>query len=164
MCKILDRQLSKEVAKSAEKIDIDRHPVERVVAHLAQTVRNLLALEGKTQLLVASTGALEHIAEMWATVLLCQLFAQGIEAVQDARDLQVRRLLGPVATGMRQRQIRSVVLADGLQRHHVIDIQRGLLHGQVDGLFTDEAMSALRTMQLLDKRHALVGAQVIEKL
>ena len=125
---------------------MDRRPVERVVADLAQAVRDLLALQGKTQLVVASTGACEHIAEMRTAILLCQLFAQGIEAVQNARNLQVRRLLGPVAAGMRQRQIRSVVLADGLQRHHMIDIQRRLLHGQVDGLLADEAMSALRAI------------------
>ena len=149
---ILDRKYREEIPESAQRVRVNRHAVQRVVAHLAQAVSDFASTQTEPQLTVSTAGTGQYITEMWATVLFGQLLAECGKTMKDSGYLQIRCLLGTIATRVGKRQIGSIVLALRLQRHHMVDVERGLLHDQVDRSFADEAVSALRAVQLFDQR------------
>ena len=91
--KVLDRKLGEEVSKTAERVAVDRHAVQRVVAHLAQAVGDLTAAQTEPKLAVAASGPGQHVTEMWAAVLFGQLLPECGKALQDSGHLQIRGLL-----------------------------------------------------------------------
>ena len=159
---ILDGHLGEEIAEAAQLILVIGHPVKRVVPQGAETVDDLIALQLEPQRLIAAPLALEQIAQVRRPIFLRQLFLEPGKTLQHPRHLQVRGLLGAVATGMGQGEVAGVVLAAHLQGHHMVDVDLILVHHQVHVLLADEAMPVLGLMQLLNELLALFRIQAIQ--
>lgn len=159
---VLDRKLDEEVVKLTQRVRVQGDRRDARIPRRAEGEPHLVPSDLEQQLMLRPAVLRKHVSEVRATVLLGACGADSLKVREHPGNAKIGRLLGTVATRVRQGEVRFAISAANLQRLDVIDVQRISVQLQINGLLADEAVAALRTVQLLDQRMPRIGRELVQ--